>query len=96
VREVPILHKLGNASYSIYLSQLMTLSAIAQIWRLSHIATGPLGWTAFCLFATSATAVVGYGWHLILERPILALLITMRSQSQPPSSAVMTAKNPAE
>jgi peptidoglycan/LPS O-acetylase OafA/YrhL len=96
VREVSILHKLGNASYSIYLSQLMTLSAIAQVWKATHLGNGPLGWTAFCLFATVATAIVGYGWHLTLERPILALLRRMQGRSQPMPPAAIPLRNPAE
>jgi len=75
---------LGDASYSIYLSHGIVLSAASQIWRRVPIPEGPLSWTSFCALALLASVLVGvclyYGVELRLQRLLR------------PSSSVQTPK----
>lgn len=64
-----IARKLGDASYSIYLSHYMMMSALGQVWR-KLIGGGPLGWIGFGLFATAACALGGILVYHLLERPL--------------------------
>ena len=66
-----VLHLLGDASYSIYLSQVLGVSAFAIVWRklgLSTVALGPqIGFVATGVIAISA---IGILLHLTVEMPM--------------------------
>jgi exopolysaccharide production protein ExoZ len=65
-------HFLGDASYSIYLSHGIVLSAFGQAWRKLGLAgTGPV---VFTIFATVAACAVGGLLYVLLERPLLKLM----------------------
>lgn len=61
---------LGDASYSIYLSHPFALNAVALLWRRSGV-TDP--W-AYVAAATAVSLVAGVAVHLLLEKPLTAML----------------------
>jgi peptidoglycan/LPS O-acetylase OafA/YrhL len=60
---------LGNASYSIYLSHQMTLSAAGQAWRRLIDASSTSGFVGFCVTGFVAATIVGCLCYLLVERP---------------------------
>ena len=67
---MPMLVKLGDAAYSIYLSHLLTMSLVGKIWRMLGIE----GWIPHLLFLAIATAVaigVGMVAYQVVERPLM-------------------------
>ncbi|MEJ2894511.1 acyltransferase [Bordetella avium] len=67
------LHKLGDASYSLYLSHAFVLSALSQAWRKLHLDTLPGGWVGFGLAGLLACTVAGMLVYAWLERPLISL-----------------------
>ncbi|AXU20830.1 hypothetical protein C7W88_17505 (plasmid) [Novosphingobium sp. THN1] len=67
-----VARKLGDASYSIYLSHYIMLSALGQIWR-RFVPGGPVGWVGFAVFAVIACALAGIVVYHLVERPLGAL-----------------------
>ncbi|RIQ13049.1 acyltransferase [Bordetella avium] len=65
------LHKLGDASYSIYLSHAFVLSALSQVWRKLHLDALPGGWVGFCVVGMLMSTVVGILVYHWLERPLI-------------------------
>lgn len=64
-----IARKLGDASYAIYLSHPLLMSALGQIWR-KIVPAGPPGWAGFVLCAPLICAVAGILLHHLLEKPL--------------------------
>jgi peptidoglycan/LPS O-acetylase OafA/YrhL len=68
-REINFSHwviKLGDSSYSLYLSHLFTINAMGKIWR-----TFIGGWyEIFIMVTIPAALIVGYLSYLIIERPV--------------------------
>ena len=69
------LQKIGDASYSIYLSHLLTIEVVELLWTISGwqtetIAT-QLTFLALCLVASTFVGIVAYN---MIERPSLKLL----------------------
>ena len=62
---------LGDASYSLYLSHPIVLSAFAQVWRKLGLAALPGGVAAFGIAAVLACIAVGALLYLGLERPLV-------------------------
>jgi exopolysaccharide production protein ExoZ len=61
---------LGDASYSLYLSHWMTLSAMGQVWRRLGLGGMPGGWLLFVaagVVASVAAALLIYRW---IEMPV--------------------------
>ena len=73
LREYRLAHALGNASYSIYLTQLVSMAAFFMIWRKLHldriVATRPL----FVLCDVAAALAVGWFCYWLVERRLIAL-----------------------
>lgn len=67
------LRLLGDASYSIYLSHVVTLSAASQAWRKLGLDHWPGGVIAFCIVAVIVSAVVGVISYRLLEQPLTRL-----------------------
>lgn len=63
-----IARKIGDASYSIYLSHYILMSALGQFWR-KFLPVGPVGWIGFAAFATVSCVVVGVLIYQLLEKP---------------------------
>ncbi|RZF60742.1 glycosyltransferase [Sphingomonas populi] len=64
-----IARKIGDASYSIYLSHYILMSALGQLWR-KILPGGPISWIGFAVFATMTCAVFGIVVHYLLEKPL--------------------------
>lgn len=60
------LTKLGDSSYSLYLSHVFTINAVGKVW---HTLVGGL-YELFVVVAILASVVVGYLSYLIIERPV--------------------------
>jgi peptidoglycan/LPS O-acetylase OafA/YrhL len=65
---------LGDASYSLYLSHGMVLSALGQAWRMSHLAAIPFGLPLFVLTAVVVSCGVAVAAFKLLECPMTATL----------------------
>lgn len=68
-----LLHAIGNASYTIYLSHLLVLGVIGRLWQLVAVPGSP--WDNLLAYALMLSAVVVYGFVGLrfIERPALAL-----------------------
>ncbi|MCC6917676.1 MAG: acyltransferase [Alphaproteobacteria bacterium] len=80
-------HLLGDASYSIYLTHSMTLSAFGQVWRklgLVEIA-GP---AAFVAAAFVAAAVIGVACYATVEAPMFRASRRWQQAKKPLSSGI--------
>ena len=83
VRSLALPRLLGDASYSIYLSHGIMLSAVGQAWRRLHLDALPGGWAGFGAMAVLVTAVVGVALYWGVERPAMALLRARRPVPAP-------------
>lgn len=61
---------LGDASYSIYLSHGITLSALSHVWQRLHMGGEPIAIFAFCVLGMGAAIVVGIAVYYLVERPL--------------------------
>lgn len=67
------LSRLGDSSYSLYLSHVFVISAAGRVWGM--LFTSPI-WAnhvAFVVVTTLIACAIGHLVHLLLERPLLAL-----------------------
>lgn len=78
---------LGDASYSIYLSHSMTLSAMGQAWRRLGGAQLPGGLALFCLAGLAVAILAGLATYRIAEQP--ATRYFKRRLTRSPSPARM-------
>ena len=74
------LHKLGDASYSLYLSHAFVLSAVSQGWRKLHLDSLPGGQVAFCVVGIAACTVAGLLVYQLMERPLINIFKKPREQ----------------
>lgn len=81
------MHRLGDASYSLYLSHPFVLSALGQLWRKLHLDARPIGWIGFCLVATVACTVVGWLVFRGIEEPLIHLFKKRREQEADKAAA---------
>lgn len=90
--KAPLLKTLGDASYSIYLSHLITLGIVRQGWRLLvPPSANPLIFAAFALIAFLAATAVGMLVYWWVEKPMLTRLNTL---FRPPRAAAATCATP--
>lgn len=73
---LPILELLGNASYSIYLSHFLTMSAVGQLWRRLEL---PI-W-GFAPVAIAICVIVGVGCYYWVERPVGSYISSVRRRN---------------
>jgi peptidoglycan/LPS O-acetylase OafA/YrhL len=78
VRSMPSLTLLGDASYSLYLSHVVTLSVVSQAWRKLHLDRLPGAVPLFVIVALLAAAAVGILCYLYVERPLTDLVSPRR------------------
>jgi exopolysaccharide production protein ExoZ len=83
------LSSLGDASYSLYLTHAITLSALALLW--GHFFQ-PLGWQLFILAGLAAAFAIAFLMYGFFEAPMSALL---KRVSLKPRIAAMIAPAPA-
>lgn len=84
-----LFHRLGDASYSIYLSHMVTLSASSQFWRLLDLPRDPGGLCLYVVFAVAVGLAGGGMLYLFVERPINRRL---RGATPPHARIIRTAK----
>jgi exopolysaccharide production protein ExoZ len=69
------LQLVGDASYSIYLSHILTIEVVELLWTISGwqtaTLTAQLTFLALCLVASALVGIVAYN---MIERPSLKLL----------------------
>lgn len=58
--KLPPLQRLGDASYSLYLTHVITLSAVAALWRRQSVTEQPLLFCVLCVGAAIAVAALCY------------------------------------
>jgi exopolysaccharide production protein ExoZ len=68
------LWEIGQSSYSLYLTHIITLPAVSLIWRWSGIAFSGFGGVAFVMTAALASIACGLISHYSFEKPVIALL----------------------
>lgn len=74
VPEIRPMHVLGDASYSLYLSHPIVLSAAGQIWLRLPLGPSLPAFAAFIVLATLLSAVIAVILYRCAERPLLRLL----------------------
>jgi exopolysaccharide production protein ExoZ len=67
------LHLLGNASYSVYLSHTIVLSAVGQLWRRLPFDSLPGALAVFGCTAAALAIAAGIAIYLFIEVPMLRL-----------------------
>jgi exopolysaccharide production protein ExoZ len=73
VPAIPLLHHLGNASYSIYLTQMITMAAFFVAWRRLHLDAVPALMIPFCLLDVAVAAIGGLISYHLFEKSFVAL-----------------------
>ncbi|OWT74295.1 MULTISPECIES: acyltransferase [unclassified Achromobacter] len=76
-----LLHRLGDASYSLYVSHAFVLSAVSQAWRKLHLDTLPGGKAGFCVVAMLCALAGGAIVYEVLEKPLIAFFRKRREQA---------------
>lgn len=89
VREVPLFHRIGDASYSIYLTQLMSMSAFFVAWRKMGLDREPDLLVVFCILYVAVATIGGMLTYRLVEKPFIALFKARRDRRK---VAVVTAK----
>lgn len=72
-----VAHEIGDASYSIYLSHYLAMSALGQIWR-KLVSGSPLAWTCFTALSVVTCAIGGVLVYRIVELPLSRLIARSR------------------
>ena len=65
-----LLHGMGDASYSIYLSHMITLSATSQLWRALGLATDLRALALYALLSIAISVAAGCLLYLLVEKPL--------------------------
>jgi peptidoglycan/LPS O-acetylase OafA/YrhL len=72
IRRVLLLKRLGDASYSLYLTHIFTIPAAVMLW--SHAGLSGYPWLCFVIPATVAAHAVGWLAYVMIERRISSFL----------------------
>lgn len=89
-RPIAFLRVIGDASYSIYLTHMVTMSAIGQGWRRFLGGGMPGNTLLFIVFAMSVCAFGGYIFYRIVEQPLTNWL-KRAIRPQPPKVVALSA-----
>lgn len=73
------LHKIGDASYSLYLSHFMVMSAVGQIWRKAGLSDLP--YPVFITFSVGVCLVAGFATYYAIERPTATWFVRGRGRA---------------
>jgi peptidoglycan/LPS O-acetylase OafA/YrhL len=69
----------GDMSYSLYLSHVLTLSVCGRLWlALGHAGSGMGGAVAFWIMSYAAVIVVAYISYRLIEKPLLSTVARYR------------------
>ena len=90
--KLPLLRRLGDASYSLYLTHVIALSAVAALWSHQSFVRAPV---VFCVLSFGAAVVAAMICYRLVEVPVTASLkrISARRTVRP---ALTEARLPAE
>lgn len=83
---VPLLSHLGDASYSIYLFQIIVVAGMGRVLRLLPL-TGPVQFAAMVLGSLGGAIVIGLIAHHAIERPLHRVLNRRRRRPVPESAS---------
>ena len=72
-RRIGPLVLLGNASYAIYLTHYFVVGAVGKVWGIFHLSK-TLSDLALFTACTGLSLLVGLGFHLVIEQPMLSFL----------------------
>jgi exopolysaccharide production protein ExoZ len=75
----PVVALIGDASYSIYLTQYLSLSMISQVWQRLALQSPDL----FILVAVGFSTIVGIGVYQLLEKRLLDYLMSQYQKFMP-------------
>lgn len=79
IGRVRLLHLLGDASYSIYLSHGISISVLAVVWRrLGFASLHGFDQPLLALATFIAATIFGVAVHLLVEKPVMAFLRRMK------------------
>lgn len=73
LKELPLAHLMGDASYSLYLSHGIILAALSVVWRRLGLDALPGGWILFMLCGTLTATAGGLATYWLMERPVTRL-----------------------
>lgn len=73
VRKLRLPHALGNASYSIYLTQLLSMAAFFAVWHKLHLDRIAGASPVFAILDVGVALVVGWLCYRLVEQPLIAL-----------------------
>lgn len=73
IADISILHKLGDASYCIFLFHPFVVTPIAMVVKKLSLGT-PASLAVVAVSALVVSSIVGYVIHLLLEKPFLAYM----------------------
>lgn len=82
----PWLVRLGDASYSLYLSHAMVLSVVSQLWRKLDLNALPGGVWMFAIVGIAASIAAGLAVYNWIETPLVRLMVTRSGERRRPSS----------
>ncbi|HEX5422880.1 MAG TPA: acyltransferase [Candidatus Acidoferrales bacterium] len=85
IRKFKLPKVIGDASYSIYLSHAVVLSALSQLWARVEVPSAEQidAWSFFVTSAVVASAICGVLVYRFLERPVLQKLSNQRMHLRP-------------
>ncbi|WP_427022972.1 acyltransferase family protein [Aureimonas ureilytica] len=79
----PLLLLLGDASYSLYLTQAIVLPAVAKAWGAAGLSLAIGGGLPFAVAASAVAALSGIACYMILEKPLLGLSTRLPRRPRP-------------
>ena len=71
LRQSRLLHLMGDASYSTYLSHKLCLSLVCRWWISLGLAEPPGGFVLFVIFGAIAASLGGIALYLLVEKPMI-------------------------
>ena len=80
---------LGDASYSIYLTQILSLPVVAKVWTALGLGFGFAGTPAFMISGLAAAILAGCLTYWYVEVPLLALARSITGPRQPPPAPAL-------
>ena len=78
---------LGDASYAIYLMQILTIGLVGAVVQRAPL-HGPLQWLVMVVACMAASIAVGVLAHLKVEKPLLRRLVHLRPRREPAATAL--------
>jgi exopolysaccharide production protein ExoZ len=90
-KRVGIFQLIGDASYSIYLTQVLSLPAVGKLWQLAHFSCEGSMVAVFDASCLVVATLVGVTVYLVIEKPCLSALRNFRTQNSSGSSSLRPA-----